>query len=48
MPNARIAELCGLAKGVYERINERVLGCLDILKEWGMTGLLKGCMWECG
>ena len=41
VPNARIRELCWVAKGVDERID------LDIFKEWNMIGLLQGYMWEC-
>ena len=38
VPNARIRELRGVAKGVFSN-------GLAISKEWGMIGSLKGCMW---
>ena len=42
VPNARIRELYGVAKGVDERIGSA------ILKKWRMIGVLKWCMWENG
>ena len=44
VPNARIRELCGVRKGVDEKIDKSVL--LAISKELRMIGLLEGCMWE--
>ena len=44
VPNARTRKLCWVAKGVYERIDENIPVGLEILKEWRMIGLVKGCM----
>ena len=41
IPNARIRDLCGVAKGVNEMIDG-----LAILKEWRMIGLIKRSMME--
>ena len=41
VPNARIKELCGMAKGVDERIKKDVLHWFRGLR---MTGLLRGSM----
>ena len=40
-PNVRKSELCGVTKGVGEKIDESVPDGSAILKEWGMIGFLK-------
>ena len=42
--NARIRELCEVAKLVDERIDESVFRCSDHIERMGMLGLLKGLM----
>ena len=45
VPNARIRELCGMAKGVDERIKRKIFSIgLVTWKGWKMTGLLRGSM----
>ena len=41
VPNARIRELCGVTKGVDERIDKGVLRWLAMWRGWRGTGLLR-------
>ena len=42
--NARIRELCGVTKGVDEKIMKVFSGGLDMWKGWRRTGLLRESM----
>ena len=39
-------ELCGVAKGVDESIDESVLRWFGNIEKCRVIGLLKGCMWK--
>ena len=41
VPNARIRELCGMTKGVDERVDDIFSGCLAMWRGWRMTELVR-------
>ena len=44
VPNARVRQLCGVTKGVDEKIDEGVRRWFGMSREWRMIGLLRGSM----
>ena len=44
VPTEFIRELCGVMKGVGERIDKGVLKWFGLWREWRMIGLLRGFM----
>ena len=42
VPNARKRQLCGVTKGVDEKIDEVFSDGSDMWRDWRMTGLLRG------
>ena len=44
VPNARIRDMCGVMKGVDERISEGVLRWFSMWRGWKIIGLLKESM----
>ena len=41
IPNVEIRRMCGKNVSVSQRMDQGVLRCLNMLKEWGMRGWLK-------
>ena len=46
VPNARIMQLCGVTKGMDERLMKVFSDGAAMWKEWRTTELLRGSMWE--